>query len=51
MVEGNFVMRGRKVLTMDEAAIIAEADKVGKRIWGQVKAAGPISIPGRPRPA
>ena len=34
-----------------ERAIIAEADKVGKRIWGQVKAAGPIPIPGRPRPA
>jgi cytosine/adenosine deaminase-related metal-dependent hydrolase len=48
MVDGNFVMRGHKVLTMDEAAIIAEADKVGKRIWGQVKAAGPIAIPGRP---
>ncbi len=51
MVDGAFVMRSRKVLTMDEAAIIAEADKVGKRIWGQVKAAGPIPIPGRPRPA
>lgn len=51
MVDGAFVMRGHKVLTMDEAAIIAEADRVGKRIWGQVKAAGPIPIPGRPRPA
>jgi 5-methylthioadenosine/S-adenosylhomocysteine deaminase len=51
MVDGSFVMRGRKVLTMDEAQVIAEADKVGKRIWGQVKAAGPIPIPGRPRPA
>ena len=49
MVDGQFIMRGRKVLTMDEAAIIAEADKVGKRIWGQVKAAGPVPIPGRPR--
>lgn len=37
MVDGRFVMRDRKVLTMDEAAIIAEADKVGKRIWKQVK--------------
>jgi cytosine/adenosine deaminase-related metal-dependent hydrolase len=45
MVDGAFVMRDRKVLTMDEAALVAEADKVGRRIWGQVKAAGPIAIP------
>jgi cytosine/adenosine deaminase-related metal-dependent hydrolase len=50
MVDGQFIMRNRKVLTMDEAGIIAEADKVGRRIWGQVKAAGPIAIPGRSRP-
>ena len=50
MVDGQFIMRNRKVLTMDEAAIIAEADKVGRRIWAQVQAAGPIAIPGRPRP-
>jgi 5-methylthioadenosine/S-adenosylhomocysteine deaminase len=49
MVDGQFIMRNRKVLTMDEAGIIAEADKVGRRIWAQVKAAGPIAIPGRPR--
>jgi 5-methylthioadenosine/S-adenosylhomocysteine deaminase len=47
MIDGRFVMRDRKVLTMDEAAIIAEADKVGRRIWNKVKAAGPIPIPGR----
>jgi 5-methylthioadenosine/S-adenosylhomocysteine deaminase len=49
MVDGQFLMRSNKVLTMDEAAIIAEADKVGRRIWGEVKKAGPIVIPGRPR--
>jgi 5-methylthioadenosine/S-adenosylhomocysteine deaminase len=48
MVDGQFVMRNRKVLTMDEGSIIAEADKVGRRIWGQVQAAGPIAVPGRP---
>ncbi len=47
MVDGKFVMRDRKVLTMDETALVAEADKVGRRIWNQVKAAGPIPIPGR----
>jgi 5-methylthioadenosine/S-adenosylhomocysteine deaminase len=45
MVDGAFVMRDRKVLTMDETALVAEADKVGRRIWSQVKAAGPIPIP------
>ena len=49
MVDGQFVMRNGKVLTMDEGSVIAEADKVGRRIWTQVKAAGPIAIPGRPR--
>jgi 5-methylthioadenosine/S-adenosylhomocysteine deaminase len=49
MIDGQFVMRDRKILTMDEAAVVAEADKVGRRIWDQVRAAGAIAIPGRPR--
>ena len=49
MIDGQFVMRDRKVLTLDEGALIAEADKVGRRIWTQVLAAGPLAIPGRPR--
>ena len=49
MVDGQFVMRNRKVLTMDEDRVIAEADKVGRRIWGQVLAAGPVTVPGRTR--
>src|SRR3954452_12828011 len=47
MVDGRFIMRNRKVLTMDEDAIVAEADKVGRRIWGKVLQAGPLQIPGR----
>jgi 5-methylthioadenosine/S-adenosylhomocysteine deaminase len=50
MVDGQFVMRDRKILTMDEAAVIAEADKVGRRVWTDVQKARPIVIPGRPRP-
>jgi len=50
MIDGQFVMRQGKVLTMDEAAVVAEADKVGRRIWDQVKAAGPITVPRLPRP-
>jgi cytosine/adenosine deaminase-related metal-dependent hydrolase len=49
MVDGRFIMRNRKVLTMDEDRIIAEADKVGRRIWKQVQAAGPVQVPGRSR--
>jgi 5-methylthioadenosine/S-adenosylhomocysteine deaminase len=49
MVDGRFIMRNRKVLTMDEASVVAEADKVGRRIWKQVQAAGPVAVPGRPR--
>jgi 5-methylthioadenosine/S-adenosylhomocysteine deaminase len=49
MIDGQFVMRNRKVLTMDEESIIAEADKVGRRIWRQVQTAGPITVPGRSR--
>jgi 5-methylthioadenosine/S-adenosylhomocysteine deaminase len=49
MIDGRFVMRNRKVLTMDEAAVIAEADKVGRRIWAKVQEAGAVPVPGRPR--
>jgi cytosine/adenosine deaminase-related metal-dependent hydrolase len=49
MIDGQFVMRDRKVLTMDEDRVVADADKVSRRIWQQVQAAGPIAIPGRPR--
>jgi cytosine/adenosine deaminase-related metal-dependent hydrolase len=47
MVDGQFVMRDRKVLTMDEASVVAEAHRVGRRIWSEVQKAGPIAIPGR----
>lgn len=50
MIDGKFVMRDRKVLTLDEASLVAEADKVGQRIWNQVRAAGQIIVPRLPRP-
>jgi len=49
LIDGQFVMRDRKVLTLDEDRIVADADRVGRRVWSQVNAAGPIAIPGRPR--
>ena len=45
MIDGQFVMRDRTVLTMDEDRIIREADAVGRRVWGQVLEAGPITVP------
>ncbi|MFA5909630.1 MAG: amidohydrolase family protein [Vicinamibacterales bacterium] len=50
MVDGQFVMRKGKVLTMDEDRVIREADAVGRRIWGQVLEAGPLNVPRLPRP-
>ncbi len=50
MIDGRFVMRDRKVLTMDEDGIIAEADKVGHRIWSRVQAAGVVTVPRLARP-
>jgi cytosine/adenosine deaminase-related metal-dependent hydrolase len=49
MVDGEFVMRDRKVLTMDEESIIREADAVGRRIWSRVLEASPIRVPRLPR--
>lgn len=47
MVDGKFVMRDGKILTMDEEAIVAEADKIGRRVWSKVLEAGAVPIPGR----
>jgi len=47
MVDGRFIMRDHKVLTMDEDRIVSEDDKVGRRIWNKVLESGPLPIPGR----
>src|SRR5436190_3600727 len=49
MIDGQFVMRNRRVLTMDEDRIVAEADRVGRRIWSRIQRAGPIVVPRRSR--
>lgn len=49
MVDGQFVMRDNKVLTMDEDRIVKEADAVGRRIWTKVLEAGPLKVPRLPR--
>jgi 5-methylthioadenosine/S-adenosylhomocysteine deaminase len=50
MIDGQFVMRNRKILTVDEDAIVKEADRVGRRIWTEVLAAGPLRVPRLARP-
>jgi 5-methylthioadenosine/S-adenosylhomocysteine deaminase len=46
MIDGRFVMRDGRILTVDEAAIVAEADKVSRRVWSEVvKKSGPIKVP------
>jgi 5-methylthioadenosine/S-adenosylhomocysteine deaminase len=50
MIDGQFVVRSGKVLTMDEDSIIREADKVGRRVWSKVLEAGPVNVPRLPRP-
>ena len=37
MIDGQFVMRNRKILTVDEDAIVKEADATGRRVWSQVR--------------
>ena len=50
MVDGDFVMRNRTVLTMDEDALLREADAVGRRIRGHVAEVSPYTVPRLPRP-
>ena len=54
MVDGAWVMRDGVVLTMDEAAIVAEAEEIASRAWSRLFAENPgIEIPEgfRPLPA
>lgn len=36
MVDGKFIMRNHRVLTVDEAAIMEEAYQIGQRVWGRM---------------
>jgi cytosine/adenosine deaminase-related metal-dependent hydrolase len=41
MVDGNWIMRDGRVLTMDEAAIVREADRIAGRAWAKLFADRP----------
>lgn len=47
MVDGEFIMRDHKILTVDEESILDEARKIGERVWAEVEKGGPIEPPGR----
>jgi cytosine/adenosine deaminase-related metal-dependent hydrolase len=48
MVAGRWLMKDHKVLTLDEPAMLAEADTVGRRVWAKVQESGRVPVPGRP---
>lgn len=41
MTDGNFLMRDRKMLALDEAALLKEAQKVTERVWQRMMAKNP----------
>lgn len=45
IVDGEFVMREGKVLTVDEPALLAEAQAVTERVWGRMIEANPDTAP------
>jgi 5-methylthioadenosine/S-adenosylhomocysteine deaminase len=49
MIDGQFVMRDHRVLTMDEERIVREAHAVSQRIWSRVLESGPVPVPRLPR--
>jgi 5-methylthioadenosine/S-adenosylhomocysteine deaminase len=49
MVDGKFVMRNHRVLTVDETAIMEEAYQIGQRVWGRMLENGPVPLPRFPR--
>ncbi len=45
MIDGEFVMRDHKILTVDEAAIVEEAFKISERVWGRILRDGALPLP------
>ncbi len=45
MIDGEFVMRDHKILTVDEAAIVEEAFKISERVWGTLLRDGALPLP------
>jgi 5-methylthioadenosine/S-adenosylhomocysteine deaminase len=45
MVDGRFLMRDHRVLTVDETALMEEAYQIGQRVWQRMLENGPIPLP------
>jgi len=45
MVDGRWLMRDRHVLTLDEPAIVAEAERVARAAWARLFAERPDLMP------
>lgn len=45
MVDGRFVMREGRLLTIDEDALMEEAWQIGERVWGRILRDGEIELP------
>ena len=45
MVNGEFVMRDHRVTTIDEAALMEEAYRIGERVWDRILRDGPLPVP------
>ncbi|MDT8429641.1 MAG: amidohydrolase family protein [Pseudomonadales bacterium] len=45
MVDGEFIMRDHRILTVDEAAIMEEAFAISERVWGRILRDGPLPLP------
>ncbi len=45
MVDGRFIMRNHRVLTVDEEAIMEEAYRIGERVWNRILRDGELPLP------
>ena len=45
MVDGRFVVRDHRVLTLDEADIMEQAWQIGRRVWNRMLQNGPLPLP------
>ncbi len=45
LVEGKFIMRDHRVLTVDEAAIMEQAFAISERVWGRMLENGALPLP------